>query len=71
MGLDQTLEKNLNEIQLQLEGLASAITKQRERVGRLTTADVERPEAEATLVSLVEARQELAEQYRQLLKEVS
>jgi hypothetical protein len=60
----------LDEVQLQLKWLASAIVQQRERVGSLTAADVERPEAEATLVSLVEARQGLAEQYRQLLKEV-
>ena len=70
MGLDQTLEKKLDEIQLQLEGIASAIVKQRELIGRLTATDGERSEAETILVSLVEARQVLAERYRQLLKEV-
>jgi hypothetical protein len=70
MGLDPALEKNLNEIQLQLEGLAIAITKQRERIEGLTADDVERPEAEAILVPLQEARQALADRYRQLLKEV-
>jgi hypothetical protein len=70
MRLNEAARKKLDEVQLQLEGLASAIVKQRELVGRLTASDVERPEAEAALVKLVEARQALAEQYRQLLKEV-
>jgi hypothetical protein len=70
MRLNEETRKKLDEVQLQLEGLASAIAKQRERIARRDVAAADRSEAEATLVSLVEARQALAERYRILLKEV-
>jgi hypothetical protein len=70
MGSGEALEEKLDEVQLQLVGLAEAIAKQRGRIERTGAAAFDRSEAEATLASLVEARQALAERYRQLLKEV-
>jgi hypothetical protein len=68
MILDEPLRLQLDAVQLQLEGLALTIAKQRARIERRDAAGVDRAEAEAVLVTLVESQQVLVERYRQLLK---